>query len=143
MKKIFLMALVVVGLSACNTSENKEVKHEETEHNHSHEHDGCGHSHEVRVVGVAQEGDAASGEVAIKKLDDGSVVTYDYKNSNQDKIAAWLPGDTLTVFIHHHHHGATAHDSITAIKIGNMPCTDHSHDHHNHDHAHDHHGHSH
>ncbi len=137
---MFLMTLTVIGLSACNTSENKEVMHIETEHQHVHDGEECNHSHEMRIVGVAQEGVATDGKITIKKLDDANVATYDYKNSNQDKIAAWLPGDTVTIFIHHHHHGEVAHDSITAVKIGNMPCTDHNHDHH---HDHDHHGHNH
>lgn len=140
MKKILLTMFVVVGLSACNTSEKKEAHTQEVEHNHNHDGEECSHSHEMHIVGVAQGGDAASGLITIKKMDDGNIVTYDYKNSNQDKIAAWLPGDTVTIFIHHHHHGEVAHDSITAVKIGNMPCTDHNHDHH---HDHDHHGHNH
>ena len=60
-------------------------------------------------MGVAQEGDAASGEITVVKIDAADTVTYNYSSANQDKIAAWMPGDTVTLFIDHHHHGDHHH----------------------------------
>ena len=157
--KLFSIAAIAIAITSCASSGSDknaaEGAHDTTactEHNHEHEHahgDACeGHNHEMVVVGIAQQGDYTSGKIAIKTLN-GENKEFDYSKSNQDKIAAWQAGDTVSIFIDHHHHGENAHDSITAIKLGVKECANaHNHeDHELHDHencdGHDHHGHNH
>ena len=151
MKAIKALGFVAIAISiaSCSStgSDNASVEaaHDSTactEHNHNHE--GHNHNHGIVVVGVAQEGDYTSGKITITTLPCGETKEYDYSASNQDKIAAWQKGDTVSIFIEHHHHGEAAHDSITAIKIGGTPCaTPHNHEGHNHEcHEHEH-GHEH
>ena len=141
MKKFLVILGVSLAVMACGS---KNAGEETAQHNHeadehaaecAHEHQ-CDHNHGVQVVGVAQEGDAASGVITVVKIDAADTVTYNYSSANQDKIAAWMPGDTVTLFIDHHHHGDHHHDSIMAIKIGNHACAGH-----NHEHEHEHHEH--
>lgn len=149
MKAIKALGFVAIAISiaSCSStgSDNASVEaaHDSTtctEHNHNHE--GHNHNHGIVVVGVAQEGDYTSGKITIATLPCGETKEYDYSASNQDKIAAWQKGDTVSIFIEHHHHGEAAHDSITAIKIGGTPCTaphnHEEHDHECHEHEHDH-----
>lgn len=137
MKQFFIIAGVALTLVACG-SKNTTDSATQQEPVAEHSHEGCdNHDHVVTVVGVAQQGDAASGLISVVKLDGGETVQFDYSLSNPDKIAAWEAGDTVTVFIDHHHHGVHHHDSITAIKIGNHVCVAHDHEH-GHDHAHGH-----
>lgn len=138
MKKLLIIAGASIALAACGSKNTSETA---TTHDHEHEtvahvhNDACEHhNHSVTVVGVAQEGDAASGKITLAKIEDGQVETFDYSSSNPDKIAAWIAGDTVTVFIDHHHHGEHHHDSITAIKIGAYQCSSHEHEH-NHEHG--------
>ncbi len=135
------VAAVAVILTACGSkTENTAIQHEETvEH-------GCAvHSHEMMIAGVAQADDSVANHITVVKLHDGTVRIFDYSSSNPDKIAAWQAGDTVTVFLHHNH-GEEAHDSVTAIKIGNFECRHHEHDascdrhdHEAHEHNHEHH----
>lgn len=165
MRKFKLLSIfaIAAAISACNStsSETNADAHDTTtctEHDHGHGHgpdhghahgEECnGHNHENIVVGIAQKGDYKSGKISIKTLN-GESKEFDYSKSNQDKIAAWQAGDTVSIFIDHHHHGEKAHDSITAVKIGqvsNAPAN-HSDDCKGHDHEnceeHDHHDHGH
>ena len=151
------IAAIAVGISACSNSATTTSSNEGTcadtctthnhEHNHGHAHgDACeGHNHEMVVVGVAQQGDYKSGKITINTLS-GERKDFNYKESNQDKIAAWQAGDTVSIIIDHHHHGDKAHDSIVAIKIGEVKtaahahenCEGEGHEHHDHDHGHNH-----
>lgn len=143
MKKLFLVAAISMALAACTSkADNAHEGHNHadgqcTEHSHEgHNHaDGqCAeHGHTVKVVGIAQEGNAEQGKITIVKMHGGETATYDYSKSNPDKIAAWIPGDTVTIFIDHHHHGNHHHESVTAVKIGDMGCS-HNHEGHNHEH---------
>ena len=142
-KKIFVIAVVGLALSACGAksgSENVEDIHEHSEscdsHNHGHDHSGHAHSNIVKVSGIAQAGDATSGKITIKKLHGGEAVTYDYTKSNQDQIAAWLEGDTVTVYIDSHKHGSHRHETVTKIRIGDFECGPHSHSADAHTHTH-------
>ena len=163
--KFISIFAIAAAISACNStsSETNADAHDTTtctehEHGHGHDHghahseDCNGHNHENIIVGIAQKGDYKSGKISVKTLD-GESKEFDYSKSNQDKIAAWQAGDTVSIFIDHHHHGEKAHDSITAIKIGQMSnapanhsddCKEHSHencdghDHHDHEHEHNH-----
>ena len=134
MKKLFIVAAISMVLAACGgKADNAHEGHnhdngECTEHNH-----GNDHGEVMKVVGIAQEGDAEQGKITIVKMHGGQTATYDYSKSNPDKIAAWIPGDTVTIFIDHHHHGNHHHESVTAVKIGYMGCS-HNHDGHNHNH---------
>lgn len=144
--KFLNIAAIAVAISACSSSTTDKAAGEVhdsttcTEHSHAHEHaqgEACeGHAHGVIVVGVAQQGDYTSGKIEIVTIPSGEKKEFDYKSSNQDKIAAWKAGDTVSIFIDHHHHGDHAHDSITAIKLGakEMPT---AHNHESHDHAHE------
>ena len=142
--KILSIVAIAAAVSACSsTSADKAAGelHDSTtctEHNHAHGHahgESCeDHAHELIVVGVAQQGDYNSGKIEIVTIPSGEKKEFDYKSSNQDKIAAWKAGDTVSVFIDQHHHGDHAHDSITAIKLGvkEMPA-EHRHDGHDHE----------
>lgn len=139
-KKIYTIVVVGLALTACgskSTTETAEGQHVHTEEcgEHGHEHEGHSHNHCVKVAGVAQVGDAASGKITIKKLHGGETVTYDYSKSNQDQIAAWLEGDTVTIFVDSHQHGTHSHEVVTKIKIGNFECAEHNHEAHNHSHG--------
>ncbi|MBR5332680.1 MAG: hypothetical protein IKV32_05250 [Muribaculaceae bacterium] len=148
MKAIKALGFVAIAISiaSCSSTGSKasvEDAHDSTtctEHNHNHE--GHNHNHGIVVVGVAQEGDYTSGKISITTIPCGETKEFDYTTSNQDKIAAWQKGDTVSIFIEHHHHGEAAHDSITAIKIGETPCAaPHNHEGHNHgcnEHEHEH-----
>lgn len=147
---IFAIA-TLIGACSNSSTETHVESHDTatcTEHEHGQEH---GHEHgedcanlKSIVVGIAQKGDYTSGKISIKTLD-GETKDFDYKKSNQDKIAAWQAGDTVSIVFGHHHHGEAAHDSITAIKLGAIApkaakCDDaHQHEHENcdgHDHKH-------
>lgn len=144
--KILNIVAIAVAISACSSSTSDKAAGEAhdsttcTEHNHTHEHahsGACeGHAHELIVVGVAQQGDYTSGKIEIATIPSGEKKEFDYKSSNQDKIAAWKAGDTVSIFIDHHHHGDHAHDSITAIKLGAKELSA-SHNHEGHDHGHE------
>lgn len=142
MKILIPVAAVAVILTACGSrTENTVAQHEGIV-----EHGCAAHSHGIMVAGVAQADDSVANHITVVKLHDGTVQTFDYSSSNPDKIAAWQAGDTVTVFLHHHHHGTEAHDSVTAIKIGNFECRHHGHDaccdghnHGGHGHDHEHH----
>ena len=157
--KFLSILAIAAAISACSNNASTDKSSQEacsdtcTSHNHEHNHghahgDACeGHNHEMVVVGVAQQGDYKSGKITIKTLN-GESKDFNYKQSNQDKIAAWQAGDTVSIFMVHHHHGDKAHDSITAIKLGNLSvgkAKDANHNHENCDgHGHDHdHGHQH
>ena len=145
MKKIFAIAVIGITLTACGSksaTETADGEHVHTEAcgSHGHDHEGHAHNHCVKVVGIAQTGDAESGKITIKKLHGGEAVTYDYSKSNQDQIAAWIEGDTVTVFIDSHKHGSHSHETIKKIKIGNFECDTHKH---GDAHAHDEHNHQH
>ncbi len=116
------MAAVAFALSACSgAATEKTGEHAEDAHNHAvHNHA----AHNKAIVGVAQEGDAASGKITIAKLDGSGMATFDYSKANQDKIAAWLAGDTVTVFLSHHHHGGHHHEDVVKVKIGNFPMAE-------------------
>lgn len=140
MIKILSIAFFALSIISCSSSSQKTHNEEAhsngscTEHNHQH-HDGEHHHHHgMVVVGIAQEGDYASGKIAISLIGSNESKEFDYTKSNQDKIAAWQGGDTVSIFIDHHHHGDVAHDSITAIKIGAVACNEATHEHHNHKH---------
>ena len=127
MKKFMIIAVAAMAMTACGSkTENTADRHDEaTEHEHHHDMN-CHHAHEIAIAGVAQATDSVDGHITIVKLLDGQQQTFDYSSANPDKVAAWQPGDTVTVFLHHHH-GEEAHDSITAIKIGNHDCCPHGH----------------
>ena len=144
--KLFSIAAIAIAITSCASSGSDknaaEGAHDSTactEHNHEHDHgDACeGHNHEMVVVGVAQQGDYTSGKITISTVPGGEKKEFDYTKSNQDKIAAWQAGDTVSIFIDHHHHGENAHDSITAIKFGVKECAGtHNHEgneHHDHE----------
>lgn len=145
--KILSIVAIAAAISACSSStadksvgelhDSTACAEHEHSHDHGHVHEGAcdGHAHELIVVGVAQQGDYSSGKIEIVTIPSGEKKEFDYKSSNQDKIAAWKAGDTVSIFIDHHHHGDHAHDSITAIKLGakEMPAA-HGHEGHNHDH---------
>lgn len=156
--KYISIAFVAVAISACSDSGEKSGDTTDcdsncTEATHEHNHDGhahgdeCnGHNHGNTIVGIALPGDYKSGKISIKTLD-GEQKEFDYTKSNQDKVAAWKAGDTVSIFIDHHHHGEVAHDSITAIKIGAIATKNvdnaHQHNHDNcegdeHNHSHNH-----
>ncbi|MBQ9077015.1 MAG: hypothetical protein IJY31_04145 [Muribaculaceae bacterium] len=143
MKKLMIVAAVALTVTACGNKADKSgeqhVEEAVAECGHEHAH----HGHEMAIAGIAQGTDTVAGQITIVKLSDGETQTFDYASSNPDKIAAWQAGDTVTVFVHHHHHGDVAHDSIAAVKIGNYECRHehgtcdgHDHGHHDHDHAH-------
>lgn len=130
MKKLFLTAMLSIVLVSCGNNEQHATK-QCTEHNHDH-------NHAVKVVGIAQEGNADSGKITIANIHGGEVKTFDYSKSNPDKIAAWITGDTVTIYIEQHNHGNHSHASVTKIKIGDYGCThnEHSHSHEGHNHQH-------
>lgn len=142
--KILSIVAIAAVVSSCSSSTADKAAGELhdstacTEHEHSHDHGAAceGHAHELIVVGVAQQGDYTSGKIEIATIPSGEKKEFDYKSSNQDKIAAWKAGDTVSIFIDHHHHGDHAHDSITAIKLGAKELSA-SHNHEGHDHGHE------
>ncbi len=124
MKKYMIVAIAAMALVACGSKNEKQVDgHVETV-----EHEHHNHAQEIMVAGVAQSTDTVANNITIVKLHDGTTQTFDYSSTNPDKIAAWQAGDTVTVFLHHYHHGNEAHDSITAVKIGNFECNQHEHE---------------
>lgn len=142
--KFIAFTAIAIASTSCSSSSNENAHSEETHDvatctEHNHDHHSKGHHHEMVVVGVALEGDYTSGKIAILSLGSNDTTEFDYSTSNQDKIAAWQTGDTVSIFIEHHHHGDVAHDSITAIKLGAVACAEpaHKHEHHKqHHHAH-------
>lgn len=140
--KLLSIAAIAIAISACTSSNNgksvTEDSHDSTTcTEHAHHTECHNHNHEMVVVGVAQQGDYSSGKITIATIPGGETKDFDYSKSNQDKIAAWQTGDTVSIFIDHHHHGEMAHDSITAIKLGVKECSTESHNHEGHEH-HDH-----
>ena len=141
------IAATVFALASCSSGSNENGKTANdsttcTEHNHecsdSHE---CGDNHEIVVVGIAHEGNYESGKITITTIPGCEPRDFDYSKSDPGKIAAWQAGDTVSIFIDHHHHGEAAHDSITTIKLGVHECAAHSHEGHSHecsDHNHTH-----
>ncbi len=127
MNKLLIVTGLSILMAACGSKKENEtvLSHDAVEVATEHEH----HGHGVEIVGIAQEGEPASGKITIVGLNGGESSTYDYSTSNPDKIAAWIAGDTVTIFMEHHHHGDHHHDSITAIKIGNHACIGHEHEH--------------
>lgn len=148
--KLIGIAAITFAITSCTSSEAdksaSEANHDTTactEHEHHHHAHEAEHHHEhgVIVVGVAQDGDYQSGKITILPLNGGDKKEFDYSKSNQDQIAAWQAGDTVSIFIDHHHHGEVAHDSITAIKLGVKECSEahnHEHEHHNHENCNEH-----
>lgn len=137
--KFIAFTAIAIASTSCSSSSNEKNHSEEaqdvatcTEHNHNHNSNG--HHHEIVAVGIALDGDYTSGKIAILQLGSNDTTEFDYSTSNQDKIAAWQTGDTVSIFIEHHHHGDEAHDSITAIKIGAESCTHPHNEHHHHAH---------
>lgn len=133
--KLLSIAAIVVAMAACTPS-NSETSATEDNHDsttcteHAHHHaEFHNHNHEMIVVGIAQQGDYSLGKITITTIPGGELKDFDYSKSNQDKIAAWQTGDTVSIFIDHHHHGEMVHDSITAIKLGVKECSAKSHNH--------------
>lgn len=146
-RNLSLATFVLAIISCTSASSDKEASDScdinSIESNGAHNHiENCsGHHHETVIVGIAQNGDYKSGKITITTIPDNEIKEFNYINSNQDKIAAWQAGDTVSIFVNHHHHGNVAHDSITAIKFGiksNTCNLDHGHNHEHHDHGHNH-----
>ncbi len=148
--KLIGIAAITFAITSCTSSgadkSASEANHDSTacteheHHNHAHETEHH-HHHGVIVVGIAQDGDYQSGKISILPLNGGEKKEFDYSKSNQDQIAAWQAGDTVSIFIDHHHHGEVAHDSITAIKFGIKECSEahnHEHEHHSHENCNEH-----
>jgi hypothetical protein len=129
------IAATVFALASCSSGSNENGKA-------ANDSTTCTeHNHENIVVGVAHEGNYESGKITITTIPGCEPRDFDYSKSDPGKIAAWQAGDTVSIFIDHHHHGEAAHDSITAIKLGVHECTAHSHEGHSHEcngHDHDH-----
>lgn len=149
--KILSIAAIATAINACSSSTADKTSGETcdtatctTHDHHDHAHgEACddAHNHEMVVVGVAQESDYKSGKITIATINGNEKKEFDYTKSNQDKMAAWQAGDTVSIFIDHHHHGEASHDSITAIKLGVAKASTKSHSHENcdgHDHNHEH-----
>ncbi len=153
--KFLSIAAIATAISACSSSTADKASgetcdtatcatHNHHEHGHSHAHgEACdnAHNHEMVVVGIAQEGDYKSGKITIATINGNEKKEFDYTKSNQDKMAAWQAGDTVSIFFDHHHHGEASHDSITAIKLGIAKGSAKSHSHekcdeHDHNHVH-------
>lgn len=142
MNSIRLMGIAALTLviSSCASSgadkSASEASHDTTTCT-THEH----HHNNTIIIGVAQEGNYASGKITVTTIPGCEPKEFDYSKSNQDQIAAWQAGDTVSIFIEHHHHGEMAHDSITAIKLGVKECSEahnHEHEHHNHNNCNEH-----
>ncbi len=142
MNSIRLMgiAALTLAISSCASSgadkSASEASHDTTTCT-THEH----HHNNTIIIGVAQEGNYASGKITVTTIPGCEPKEFDYSKSNQDQIAAWQAGDTVSIFIEHHHHGEMAHDSITAIKLGVKECSEahnHEHEHHNHNNCNEH-----
>lgn len=142
MNSIRLMgiAALTLAISSCASSgadkSASEASHDTTTCT-THEH----HHNNTIIIGVAQEGNYASGKITVTTIPGCEPKEFDYSKSNQDQIAAWQAGDTVSIFIEHHHHGEMAHDSITAIKLGVKECSEahnHEHKHHNHNNCNEH-----
>ena len=139
--KLIGIAAITFAITSC-TSSGAEKSASEANHDTTtcttHEH----HHNNTLIIGVAQEGNYASGKITITTIPGCEPKEFDYSKSNQDQIAAWQAGDTVSIFIEHHHHGEMAHDSITAIKLGVKECCEaHNneiHEHHNHENCNEH-----
>ena len=138
--KLIGIAAITFAITSC-TSSGAEKSASEANHDTTtcttHEH----HHNNTLIIGVAQEGNYASGKITITTIPGCEPKEFDYSKSNQDQIAAWQAGDTVSIFIEHHHHGEMAHDSITAIKLGVKECSEahnHEHEHHNHNNCNEH-----
>lgn len=143
--KLFSIAAIAFAITSCSSSGSDKSDseacndtttcNEHEHHDHAHEVE-CHHNHGSIIVGIAQEGDYQSGKISILPMNGGDKKEFDYSKSNQEQIAAWQTGDTVSIFIDHHHHGEVAHDSITAIKFGVKECSKahHEHEHEHHDH---------
>lgn len=142
MNKLFLTAMLSIVLVSCGNkvADNNERHATEQCTGHSHEGDNHNHSHAVKVVGIAQEGNADSGKITIAKIHGEGVQTFDYSKSNPDKIAAWIAGDTVTIYLEQHNHGNHSHSSVTKVKIGDYGCSHndnyHNDNHEGHNHQH-------
>ncbi len=142
---IVAIAIAITSCASSSSEKATEDAHDSTvctEHNHSNCAEGH-HSHGKVVIGVAQEGDYASGKITITTIPGCEPKEFDYSKSNQDQIAAWQAGDTVSIFIDCHNHGGESCDSVVAIKFGVKECTSgHNHEEHEncdgHDHSHKH-----